>query len=84
MAGLDPDGLMHPNTYLNASISPWCRCIMWGKRHSISGKLISGFGFMRTIKGSEDPDSLGYEHRETNQFAKNKKEIFMHRLNGGK
>ena len=56
-------------------ISEWQRCIMWGKRYSISGDLISGFGFMRTIKNWEDPDEIGYVYGKTEQFAKNKKEI---------
>jgi hypothetical protein len=65
-------------------ISKWQRCIMWGKRYSISGELISGFGFMRTISNWEDPDAVGYNYGETEQFAKNKKEIFKHTLKGYK
>ncbi len=65
-------------------ISNWQRCVMWKGRHSITGNLISGFGFTRTIHGLGDPGSRGYGYRKTKQFAKNKKEIFKHRLGGGK
>ncbi len=76
------DGQILPGgTYL----SEWKWCFMWRERHSISGNLISGIGLTRRICGiDEDTDKLGYEYYDTNQFAKNKKEIFKHKLKGYK
>ena len=65
---------------LPVSWGKWERCIMIRRRKSITGKQICGFGWMRREGFYEDPNRPGYEMGQLEQFAKNKKEIFKHKL----
>ena len=58
----------------------WERCLMIHRRKSITGKQICGFGWMRKEGIWESPDRPGYYAGSKQQFAKDKKEIFLHKL----